>query len=102
MIPGNAGELGPTGHPRHERLIADDVAPVPGLLAISTISLAELHFGVLFAKDEAARARRLQRLSAVLRRFDPLPLDGAVAESYGAMAAAVATQGRQEADRWTS
>jgi toxin FitB len=76
-------------------LIADDVAPLPGELAISVVSLAELHFGVLLAVDDDARARRLSRLSAMQRRFDPLPVDEAVAESYGLLAARVVKAGRQ-------
>jgi toxin FitB len=76
-------------------LIADDVAPVPGELAISAVSLAELHFGVLLARDDDARARRLSRLSAMQRRFDPLPVDEAVAESYGLLASHVVKAGRQ-------
>jgi predicted nucleic acid-binding protein len=76
-------------------LIADDVAPLPGELAISVVSLAELHFGVLLAGDDDARARRLSRLSAMQRRFDPLPVDEAVAESYGLLAARVVKAGRQ-------
>ena len=76
-------------------LTADDVAPLPGELAISAASLAELHFGVLVAVDDEARARRLSRLSAVQRRFDPLPVDDLVAESYGLLAARVVRSGRQ-------
>ena len=76
-------------------LIADDVAPLPGELAISAASLAELHFGVLVAVDDEARASRLSRLSAVQRRFDPLPVDDLVAESYGLLAARVGRSGRQ-------
>ena len=76
-------------------LIADDVAPLPGELAISAASLAELHFGVLVAVDDEARASRLGRLSAVQRRFDPLPVDDLVAESYGLLAARVVRSGRQ-------
>ena len=76
-------------------LIADDVAPLPGELAISAASLAELHFGVLVAVDDEARASRLSRLSAVQRRFDPLPVDDLVAESYGLLAARVVRSGRQ-------
>ena len=76
-------------------LIADDVAPLLGELAISAASLAELHFGVLVAVDDEARARRLSRLSAVQRRFDPLPVDDLVAESYGVLAARVVRSGRQ-------
>jgi toxin FitB len=76
-------------------LIADDVAALPGELAISVVSLAELHFGVLLAVEDEARARRLSRLSAMQRRFDPLPVDEAVAESYGLLAARVVKTGRQ-------
>ena len=76
-------------------LIADNVSALPGELAISAASLAELHFGVLVADDDDARARRLRRLSAVQRRFDPLPIDDLVAESYGLLAARVVKVGRQ-------
>jgi predicted nucleic acid-binding protein len=76
-------------------LIADDVTPLPGDLAISVVSLAELHFGVLLADDDDARARRLSRLSAMQRRFDPLPVDDVVAESYGLLASRVVMAGRQ-------
>jgi predicted nucleic acid-binding protein len=80
----------------HTRVLrADEVAPRPGELAISAVSLAELHFGVLLARDDDARARRLSRLSAMQRRFDPLPVDEAVAESYGLLASAVVKAGRQ-------
>jgi predicted nucleic acid-binding protein len=76
-------------------LIATDIAPIPGELAISVVSLAELQFGVLVAKDQAARAARLARLSALQRRFDPLPVDEAVADSYAQLAARVVQVGRQ-------
>lgn len=76
-------------------LIATDVAPIPGELAISVASLAELQFGVLVAKSPEARAIRLARLSAVQRRFDPLPVNDAVADSYAHLAARVVEVGRQ-------
>lgn len=76
-------------------VIATDVDPLPGELAISTATLAELHFGVLVTTDTAVRAERLRRLSILQRRFDALPLDEAVAASYGQLAAAVAAAGRQ-------
>jgi predicted nucleic acid-binding protein len=76
-------------------LVATDVTPIPGELAISVASLAELQFGVLGAKDAEARAVRLARLSAVQRRFDPLPVDEAVADSYARLAARVVEVGRQ-------
>lgn len=76
-------------------VIATDVPPLDGELAISTATLAELHFGVLVAKDMAIRAERLRRLSILQRTFDALPLDENVASSYGIIAAAVAGAGRQ-------
>ena len=76
-------------------LIANDLTPVPGELAISVVSLAELSFGVLIAKTEEARALRLARLTALQRRFDALPVDDAVADSYARLAARVVQIGRQ-------
>lgn len=75
-------------------LIAPDLQPVPGELTISVISLAELRFGVLLAKDADTRASRLRRLGRFEKHFDALPVDEAVAESYGLLAARVAEVGR--------
>ena len=63
------------------------------------ISLAELHYGVLVARSADARAVRLARLSGLQKRFDPLPVDEAVADSYGRLAAQIVTQGRQPRGR---
>ncbi|MEU0498005.1 type II toxin-antitoxin system VapC family toxin [Mycobacterium sp. NPDC006124] len=76
-------------------VIATDVNPLEGDLAISAITLAELHFGVLVAKTQRVRAERLRRLLAIQRDFDPLPMDHTVAASYGQIAAAVVDAGRQ-------
>lgn len=76
-------------------VIATDVGPLTGELAISVATLAELHFGVLVASDPAVRAERLRRLALLQRRFDALPVDDAVAASYGQLAAAVVATGRQ-------
>ena len=76
-------------------VIATDVGWLDGELAISSATLAELHFGVLVAKESSVRAERLRRLSVLQRRFDALPVDDAVATSYGQLAAAVAQVGRQ-------
>lgn len=80
-------------------LIATDVPELEGELAISVASLAELHFGVLVTADGAIRAERLRRLSEVQRKFDALPVDDDVAISYGQLAAAVASTGRQPRSR---
>ncbi len=84
-------------------VIATDVGPLEGELAISAITLAELHFGVLVTKQQKVRAERLRRLLVLQRTFDALPVDEAVAASYGQVAAAVVDAGfSREHDRWTS
>lgn len=76
-------------------VIATDVEPLAGELAISAITLAELHFGVLVAKQQDVRAERLRRLLFVQRKFDALLMDDSVAASYGQVAAAVVDAGRE-------
>lgn len=80
-------------------LLADDVPALEGELAISAAALAELHFGVLVTSDARTRAERLRRLTAFERRFTALPVDDAVAASYGQLAAAVVATGRQSRAR---
>jgi hypothetical protein len=80
-------------------LIATDVEPLDGELAISAASLAELHFGVLVTTDPVVRAERLRRLSLLQRTFDALPVDDDVAASYGQLAAALVASGRQPRSR---
>lgn len=76
-------------------VIASDVLPLEGELAVSAITLAELHFGVLVAKGRNVRAERLRRLLLLQRTFDAVPVDDAVASSYGHLAAAVVEAGRR-------
>lgn len=80
-------------------VIATDVSPIAGELALSAVTLAELHFGVLVARDHATRAERLRRLSILQRQFDALPVDEAVVASYGQLAATVTDIGRQPRTR---
>jgi toxin FitB len=80
-------------------LIATDVPELEGELAISAASLAELHFGVLVTADPAVRAERLRRLTVLQRTFGALPIDDAVAASYGQIAAALVAHGRQPRSR---
>jgi predicted nucleic acid-binding protein len=72
-------------------------ADEPGRLegAISAASLAELHFGVLVARDDDERARRALRLGVIEATFEPLPIDAAVAREWGRLAAAVRARGGQ-------
>jgi predicted nucleic acid-binding protein len=75
-------------------VIASDIGPLEGELSVSAVTLCELHYGVLVTSNPEIRAERLRRLSVVQRSFDPLPLDDVVAASYGRLAAAVVSQGR--------
>ncbi len=76
-------------------LLASDVPPLEGDLAVSIIAVAELTVGVLLASDPAVRAERLRRLTDIQQSFTALPVDAAVASSYGQLAAAVRAVGRQ-------
>ncbi|MDT4916891.1 MAG: hypothetical protein QOH89_1591 [Pseudonocardiales bacterium] len=80
-------------------LVATDVPALEGELAISAAALAELHFGVLVTSDAAVRAERLRRLTVFERTFTALPVDEAVAASYGQLAAAVVAAGRRPRSR---
>jgi predicted nucleic acid-binding protein len=71
------------------------VAPENVEAAISAASLAELHFGMLVAKDPDEGARRVQRLGVVEATFDPLPIDTAVVREWGRLAAAITERGGQ-------
>jgi predicted nucleic acid-binding protein len=63
--------------------------------AISAMTLAELHYGVLRARTDTQRARRLHRLALVESEFDPLPIDGDVARAYGAITAGARATGKR-------
>ena len=70
--------------------------PLPSGLrtAISVVSIAELHFGLLLARDDDIRALRLQRLGFIEARYpEPLIIDDLVAREWGRLQAAVARRG---------
>lgn len=73
----------------------------PGIeSSISTVSIAELHFGLLIAADESTRAARATRMGLIEARFpDPLPLDDRVAREWGRLQAAVAGRGANPRNR---
>lgn len=73
-------------------LIAD-AAPTDVEAAISVVSITELHFGTLLARDDDEPARRTDRLAVVEATFDPLPVTVEVARAWGRLAAAVAQRG---------
>ena len=72
---------------------ADDPGELEG--AISAASVAELHFGVLVARDGDERARRALRLGVIESTFEPLPIDAAAAREWGRLAATVQARGGQ-------
>jgi predicted nucleic acid-binding protein len=75
-------------------LIGGDALPPGVTSAISAMSLAELHFGLLVAGDDGTRAMRAGRLGLLEARYpDPLPVDDRVAREWGRLQAAVATRG---------
>lgn len=76
-------------------LLGPSPDPIDGELAISSASLAELHFGVLVARSDSIRAERLRRVGAIEARFDPIPIDADVARAYGYLAARTASLGRE-------
>ncbi len=68
---------------------------LPAVAAVSVVTLAELHLGVLLADDPVVRARRLRTLSSVGARFEPLPIDAAVARTFAEIVAEARRQGKR-------
>ena len=64
-----------------------DLASLPSEAAISVMTLAELHVGVLLAADPRIRAQRLRTLARVERTFDPIPVESPVARSFAEIVA---------------
>ena len=91
--------------PRHARGLIDtsvvidlaliDAADLPGEIAVSAITMAELAAGPHATTDPAERARRQDRLQRAEATFEPLPVDIAVARAYGRVYAAVGATGRK-------
>jgi len=67
---------------------------LPGHLAVSVVTLAELRAGVLAASDPAVRAQRLRTLERV-SAFAALDVDDAVASEWAALRVALRDAGRR-------
>ena len=67
---------------------------LPDIPEITSITMSELHQGLVFAKTAQARASRLERLSMVVDRFEPLAYDGEAASRYGTLATLTVGLGR--------
>lgn len=70
-------------------------AVLPEELSISVATLAELHYGVLAAKDAETRRYRLRRLGLVEMLFQPIVIDAEVARAFATVADAVKSAGGQ-------
>jgi predicted nucleic acid-binding protein len=68
-------------------------AAIPSEAAISVVTLAELHYGVLAAKTDIVKQIRLRRLGVIEATFQPIPIDATVARAYAAVAQAVKLAG---------
>lgn len=75
---------------------------LPEEAAISVITLAELHLGVLLAKDASTRARRLRTSSKVESELELIPIDADVARVFASIVAEARSSGRrpQVMDTW--
>lgn len=63
--------------------------------AISVASIAELDFGIRRARDDGQRRQRRAVMATTLGLLDPIPVDVAVAQQWGVLAAHTAAGGRQ-------
>jgi predicted nucleic acid-binding protein len=74
-------------------------ASIPGAATVSSISVAELEFGVDTPADLLARRVRRSLLDAVVAGFDIVPFDHRCAASYGLLANLVRAAGRNPRPR---
>lgn len=68
---------------------------LPATAAVSVVTIAELHLGVLIADDPKIRAQRLRTLSSVQAVFEPLPIDPPVARTFAELVAEARRQGKR-------
>lgn len=73
---------------------AETVADLTDEVAVSAISLAELHYGVPATADPIERMQRRRRAQWVRETFELLPFDTDTAEHYGALTELIRQQGR--------
>lgn len=77
----------------------DQIAEVADELAVSAVTMAELHYGVSASPDPLEQLRRRQRLQLVTELYDVLPFDARTAEYYGTLATTLRTCGRDPRPR---
>ena len=72
-----------------------ELGPLPDEAAISVMTIAELHVGVLLARGQRVRAQRLRTLARVEHAFEPLPVDDLVARAFAEIVAEARRDRRQ-------
>jgi predicted nucleic acid-binding protein len=68
---------------------------LPRAAAISVVTVAELHLGVLVADRPAVRIRRLRTLTSAQNLFEPLPVDSDVARAFAELVAQARRTGKR-------
>ncbi|HEX6025215.1 MAG TPA: PIN domain-containing protein [Solirubrobacter sp.] len=76
-----------------------DAHDLPGEIAVSAITMAELAAGPLAATDPEERARRQDRLQRVEATCDPIPFDVSAARAYGRIYGSVVAAGSKARGR---
>lgn len=72
-----------------------DPSQLPGEVAVSALTMAELAAGPHATSDLEERGRRQDRLQRAEAAFDPLPFDTDAARAYGRVFSAVMATGRK-------
>ncbi len=67
---------------------------LPETAAVSVVTIAEVHLGVLMARG-SVRARRLRTLTAVQNAFEPIPIDSEVARTFAELVAEARRHGKR-------
>ncbi|UOX87471.1 type II toxin-antitoxin system VapC family toxin [Amycolatopsis sp. FBCC-B4732] len=68
-------------------LVDLDPEKLPVVHQITTVTMAELHQGVVLAKNPATKAARTEDLAAALVDYVPLPFDADASTRFGSLAA---------------
>jgi predicted nucleic acid-binding protein len=71
------------------------VTGLPEENAISVVTIAELHMGVLLADEAGTRATRLRTLGRVERNFDAIPIDAETAVVFASILSQARRDGRR-------
>ncbi|PSL50711.1 hypothetical protein B0I31_12369 [Saccharothrix carnea] len=76
-----------------------DPAVLPAVRELTTITLAELHRGVVVAKDAASRDVRTARLGVAIAGYDALPFDQRASARFGSLVGLMAAANRDPRTR---